>query len=298
MMAEDKIAEDNMEEKSGKIGKVSDNKGFDDSERLTLKINVNEANEYQAEKGKKKIRKIPKSNLKKLKRKVIDSRDEDEEWVDEDAVRSLQELQINQRDASNADNSLINALNAEERTQILQSTRIEITRHEENAGKQNALEQADTLLRKADLKRMTTQEFTNEMRDAIYNPSQLRRKAMSESIAKQMGIQGEVKKHSEGEVVKGIVKVKSVTENKKTKNMTMDDLQKVGEKKMTTNETAELILRKSGQTAKLSEIKRQGKAGYRPQNNDNKNKKPTKSYSSQMKDLLRESLKKNDKVGR
>ena len=298
-MTEEKLSE-NEEKKTAPV--KTDKKGFDDSERLTLKINVNEANQYQAEKGKKKISELP-VKLKKPKKKILDSHDEDEEeWMDEDAIRSLRELQINQKDASNADNSLINALTAEERTQILQNTRIEITRHEENAGKQNALEQVDTMLRKADLKRMNTKEFMNEMRGAIYNPSQLRRKAMSENIAKQMGIKGEVKKHNEGNVVKGVLKVKEVTNNRKTDKLTMDDVQKVGEKKLTGNETAELILKKSGQTARLSEIKRETSLGSKLKNmskdKDNTKKKPTKSYSSQMKDLLRESLKKNDKVGR
>lgn len=266
--------------------------GFDDSERLTLKINVAEANRYQAEKNKKKDGKYPKKALKKRKKTINTNEDDDEDEMDEDVLRSLRELQINQQDASNADNSLINALFPEERKQIMQSTNIEVVRHEENAGRQNALEQADTLLRKANLSKMNTQEFMNEMKDAIYNPSRLRRQAMEDGIAKQMGISGEIRKHNEGNVVKGVLQVQKVGENRQVPVMNMEDVQKVGEKRMSQNETAELILRKSGQTARLSEIKKQGYSKPAAKNK----KMPNKSYAKQMKEILRESLKKNNKV--
>lgn len=296
-MADSDDKKTDQEEKKSEDGKQQDWKkqGFDNNERLTLKINVDEAKKYQAEQGKKKVGALPK-NLQKLQKKVRDSYDEeDEDGVDEDVLRSLRELQINQNDASNGDNSLINALSQDERRQIMQSTTIEVTRHEENAGRQNALEQADRLSRQAGLKKMTTQEFMNEMQEAIYNPSRLRRQALEDNIAKKMGIQGEITKHNEGNVVKGVRKLNEVTDNRQVKNIKMDDVKNIGGKAMTNNQTAELILRKSGQTAKLSEIKRQAAA---PKVNKGKtqNKNTSKSYALQMKDLLKESLKKNKKV--
>ncbi|MBQ8481388.1 MAG: hypothetical protein IJ532_02500 [Alphaproteobacteria bacterium] len=296
-MAQDEIfeTEDKEEKKDKKQNPKDSKKGFDDSERMTLKINVQEALQYEAEKGKKKIGNLPK-NLKKIKKKVRDSYDEDEdEGMDEDVIRSLRELQINQHDASNGDNSLINALNEQERRQIMQSTNIEITRHEERAGKQDALEQADTNLRKSTLRKMNTQEFMNEMNDAIYNPSRLRREAMEHSIAKQMGIKGKIEKHHEGDVVEGVKKVKDLSGNRKVKSLKMKDVQKVGEKRMSQNQTAELILKKSGQTAKLSEIKRQSQSSYNKDNEKGK-QQPKKSYAKEMKELLRQSMQKNEKI--
>ena len=277
-------------------------KGFDDVERLTLRIDAQEAIKYQARKNKKSSNTLPK-NTKKLKTKVRqldDDEDEDEDLMDHDAIRALnhlRRLQINQNDASNADNSLINALVEDERRQIMQSTTIEISRQQENAGRHNALEQADTMLRKANLDKMTTQQFMNEMKDAIYNPSKLRREALAENIAKQMGIEGKIVKHSEGEVVEGIKKVKQLSGNRKVNQVKMEDVQKMGQKNMTQNETAELILIKSGQTARLSEIKHQSKTG-KTKGRTKGQTKSGKSYSAQMKELLRESLKKNDKAGR
>ncbi|MBO6282111.1 MAG: hypothetical protein J6N49_06245 [Alphaproteobacteria bacterium] len=276
------------QQKNGK----SDKKGFDNNERLTLKINVQEAEQYSAEKGKKKISALPK-NMKKLRKKVRDSYDEEDDGsMDEDVIRSLQELQINQTDASNGDNTLINSLSENERRQIMQNTNIEITRHEQDAGRQDALEHADTKLRQAGLRKMTTDEFTKEMQDAIYNPSRLRREALAHNITEKLGIEGNVTKHNEGKIVEGVRKVRDVTENRKVKSLKMDDVKNIAQKNMSQNETAELILKKSGQTARLSEIKHQT-TSRKP---EDKQKSGGKSYSVQMKELLKESLKKNDKV--
>lgn len=292
MTQDNDLKNQNKDKSTKKQAPQSDKNDFDDAERLTLKINVQEALQYEAQKGKKKIGQLPKA-LKKKRKKVRDSYDEDDEYtMDEDVIRSLQELQINQTDASNGDNSLINALIEPERRQIMQSTNIEITRREENAGKQNALEQADTNLRKATLRKMNTQEFMNEMNDAIYNPSRLRRKAMEHNIAKQMGIKGEIKKRQEGNVVKGVKRVKELSQNRQVKALEMKDVQKIGKTKMNQNKTAELILKKSGQTARLSEIKRQSKTNR----NTETDKQPKKSYAKEMKELLRQSLQQNKQV--
>ena len=290
MMSEFQDWDNQEQDKEKKI--KTDKKGFDNNERLTLKINVREAEQYDAEKGRRKIGSLPR-NMKKLKKKVRDSYDEEDDGtMDEDVIRSLQELQINQNDASNGDNTLLDALSENERRQIMQSTNIEITRHEQNAGRQNALEQTDTKLRQAGLKKMTTAEFAKEMDGAIYNPSKLRREAMEHNIAKKMGIEGKIEKHSEGKIVDGIRQIKKVTENKQVKTLKMDDVKEIGQKNMSQNETAEMILKKSGQTARLSEIKHQTKSS----GPKDKKKSNGKSYSAQMKELLRESLKKNDKV--
>ncbi len=278
-------------------------KGFDDSERLTLRIDALEAEKYQAKKTKNTKNRLPK-NINKIKTRVRqlddEDEDEDEDLMDHDVIRSLNQLhrmQANRQDSTNSDTSLLNALETDERRQVMQNITIEITRQQENAGRHNALEQADTLLRKANLNKMNTQDFMNEMKDAIYNPSKLRREALAENIAKQMGIEGKIVKHSEGEVVEGVRKVKELSKDRKVNALEMDDARKIGHTNMSQNETAELILKKSGQTARLSEIKRQ-KSGSKSQTNTTGKGKSNKSYSAQMKELLRESLKKNDKVGR
>lgn len=277
-------------------------KGFEESERLTLRIDAIEAEKYQSKKTKQSSNVLPK-NVKKIKTKVRqleDDDDEDEDLMDYDAVHSLRQLQINQNDASNADSSLINALHDHERRQIMQSTNIEISRQQENAGRHNALEQADTMLRKANMHRMNTQEFMDELKDAIYNPSRLRREALQDQIAKQMGIEGKIEKRSEGNVIEGVKKVRELSGNRQVSQIQMKDVEKIGKENMNKNQTAELILQKSGQTARLAEIKRDSSikrtAEKISDNQEQPKKKSGKSYSAQMKDLLKESLKKNDKA--
>ena len=63
--------------------------------------------------------------------------------------------------------------------------------------------------------------------------------------------------------------------------MTMNDAAKVGKKNMSKNATAELILQKSGQTARLTEIKM--KTAYAKKEPDSK--KTKRSYSAEMKKL-------------
>lgn len=299
MMADDDLKK--KDETTDDLGIFDTKNGFDESERLTLRIDALEAEKYQVKKTKKNINRLPKNSnkLKTKVRQVDDEDDEDEDLMDHDAIRSLNRLwrmQANRQDSTNSDTSLVNALESDERRQIMQNITTEVVRQQENAGRHNALEQADALLRKANLDKMNTQEFMNEMKDAIYNPSKLRREALAEGIAKQMGISGKILKHSEGEVVEGVRKVKSLSGGRKVDALKMDDVRKVGEKNLSQNETAELILRKSGQTARLSEIKHQSKSSK--SKSDNNKQKGNKSYSAQMKELLKESLKKNDKVGR
>ncbi len=285
------IIEDEEDQSTEKKSNLDWNKkSFETAERLTLKINVHEALKYQAQKSKTTKKTLP-QNLKNLRKKVRSSYDEEEEdGVDEDILQALRDLQINLTDASNGDNTLLSALSPNERRLIDQNTNIEITRHEQNAGRLNALLQANTLSRKAGISKMSAGEFANQMQDAIYNPRRTKLLSLEKNIAKKMGIRGDIKKHSVGKVVEGVKRVKETTGNRKVKQLNLDDVKIVGKKKMSQNETAELILRKSGQTARLSEIKM--KNSY----DSNTASKTKRSYSQEMKELLKESLRKNDKV--
>ena len=260
-----------------------------------MRIDAQEANRYQAKAGKSKLGDLSPS-LKSMRKKIRNPFDEEEDdndgAMDDETLRILRELELNANDASNNDTTLLNAVSPAERRFIDQRSTIETTRREENAGKQNALEQADTLSRRAGISKMTTQEMTNSMQDAIYNPRRLREQSFEENVAKKVGLKGHITKHNTGEVVKGVKKITETSNRKKVKGMTMNDAAKVGKKNMSKNATAELILQKSGQTARLTEIKM--KTAYAKKEPDSK--KTKRSYSAEMKKLLKASLQKNGEV--
>lgn len=152
-------------------------KGSVPDERLSLRIDAQEANRYQAKAGKAKLGELSPS-LKSLRKKVRNPFDEEEDdndgTMDEEAIRVLRELEMNANDASNNDTTLLNSLTSSERHFIDQRSNIANQRMEENAGKLNALQQSDTLSRKAGITKMTNDDYANRMQDAIYNPRRLR----------------------------------------------------------------------------------------------------------------------------
>lgn len=287
-------------------------KKIGDDERLTLRIDALEAEKYQSKKNKTQT--SQKKNAFKMSKKVRQAYDEEEdenEDIDEMAIRSLHELQINQNDASNGDMSLINALAPHEKQQIEQSTTLEIARNEQNAGRLNAIEQADKLARQAGLSKMSKSEHLQYMQNAIYNPSRIREQALEKNIKDKTGIKGEIRgKTEEKTAVKGIKKVKETTDNRKVRPLKLEDVKKLGKNNASQVQTAELILKKSGQTAKLQDLKRkhgqiqeQDMSKISPQqekDNQKEQKQPEKksdrTYAEQMKSLLKESLKHSNKV--
>ncbi len=291
-----------------------------DDERLTLRIDAIEADKYQARKNKMQTstkRAKPTNKISKKVKQLYEDDEDEDDGMDEDVVRSFRELRMNQSDASNSDTTLIDALAPSEKRMVEQRTNIEITRHQENAGRLNAMEQADTLARKAGIRKTNDSERTEKMQDAIYNPKRIRAESLEKNIAKQIGLKGEIKFHTEGKVVEGVKELKKMTDNHKVKNIKMQDMPDLGKKMLTENEKAELILRKSGQTAKLSEIKKQSAYGLKPkeamknphinkkdfeldapqaQKDKQQDKDNNKTYSQKLKSLLQESLRKNNKV--
>ena len=169
--------ETQTETKKNKAALDWNKKGSVPDERLSLRIDAQEANRYQAKAGKSKLGDLSPS-LKSMRKKIRNPFDEEEDdndgAMDDETLRILRELELNANDASNNDTTLLNAVSPAERRFIDQRSTIETTRREENAGKQNALEQADTLSRRAGISKMTTQEMTNSMQDSIYNPRRLR----------------------------------------------------------------------------------------------------------------------------
>ena len=287
-------------------------KKVEDDERLTLRIDALEADRWQAKRNKMQpdIKRTKTGKISKKVRQLYDDDENEEDDFDEDIERSFRELRRTQAEASNGDTTLLDALAPSERLMIEQRTHQHTVRQQENAGKLNAIEQADRLARRAGLEQSKIADDTKHLNEAIYNPRRLRAQALEGSIVKQTGIKGEVKLNTETKVADGVKQVQKTTENRKAPDVKVEDAKMVSKRGMSKNETAEMILRKSGQTSKLAEIKKQNLTDINkpqmPQKEtqqefetsvaEQKNQKQqnnTKGYQQQVKGLLQDTLRKN-----
>lgn len=311
-MAEDmQMSDFNDEDGEGAVSKPDwKKKKVGDDERLTLRIDAIEADRWQAKRNKMQTE-VKRTKSGKISKKVRQLYDDDENEDDDfdDVEHSFRLLRKQQQEASNGDTSLLDALAPSERRMIEQRATLASMRQEENAGRLNAIEQADTLARRAGLNRSSIADNAKQMQEAIYNPRRIRLSSLEDTIEKQMGIKGEIKPHAEAKVADGVKQVKITTDNHKTKDLKTKDAKEVRDRGLTQNQTAELILRKSGQTAKLSEIKKQSiyntteplvqKAAKQTNEfetsvngkNAEEKQKTQKPQSEQVKKLLKDSLK-------
>ncbi len=134
--------------------------GIDKHERLTLKINVREANLYQAgkkndlkgKKGLQAVKETPKG-FKKVRRKIRDSMDEDEEDDDYILVPVFEDMR---------ESSLMRALSEEEKKILQQNENINAVRMQENAGKEAAIARAEKVIMQAGLGRADAKLLNEE----------------------------------------------------------------------------------------------------------------------------------------
>ncbi len=123
--------------------------GIDKHERLTLKINVKEANLYNAAKANdlkakikpKKALEVPKG-FKKISKKIRDSFDEEEDEEDYILVPVFEDTR---------ESSLMRALSEDEKKILQQNENINNIRMQENAGKEAAIERAEKVIMQAGL---------------------------------------------------------------------------------------------------------------------------------------------------
>lgn len=143
---------DNKEEHNDKTDSNIEWKksGIDKQERVTLKIDVREANLYNAKKRndtkKKKKPLTPKEvphGFKKISKKIRDSLDDDEDENDYILVPVFMEIE---------ESSLIKALSEDEKQMLSQRQTLSNVRMQETAGKEAAIHHAEHIMKQAGLK--------------------------------------------------------------------------------------------------------------------------------------------------
>ena len=234
------------------------------SERLTLRVNHKEAAVYSA--AKKNVLKAPRvsaaenlpKGLKKIRKKVrnIDvssEYDDDEEEEFQYVPDSLEQL--------NQANSLMNALNEEEKKLLHHQEELQNMNMQRMAGKMEALATAAHMAKQAGLngfeqKAIVKNQQSNEPLENIA------KQAVGDMLSQKE--KTVIKKIPEGKVIqtlRGVKRVKDAGGTKALEGLSLDALIKAGEKNLSdedlakiaakeNNELAKKILKKSGQDVK------------------------------------------------
>jgi len=222
--------------------------GFDEDEKVSLNVNIKEAEKYEVKK-KSVLKSARKKNnleqtigLKKIRKKIKDVFDEDEE--DENEYM----LSIEDIDRSN---SLLNALNDEERRFLKQKESIDTTNHLQNAGKMGTVLVADKMAKEAGIKGIDKERAAEEMQNAASPGKENLQNSLKKDIAKKMDLKWN--NLSDREMIgllRGIKRIKHFGGEDAVRGMTVKDVVEVGDKKIDEKKIAEKILEKSGRDKK------------------------------------------------
>lgn len=245
--------------------------GFETSERVTLKVNLKEVKSYDA--AKKNVAKAPfvpapenlPNGLKKIRKKIrtMDSKGlyEDEEEDGDDFQFAPAGLELEQ-----GGNSLMNALNDDEKRILKQQEGLHNIKMQQTAGRMEAIAVAANLARQSGIAGVEKKAAAKNMQRV--NPLEdITQLTIRDILSDKEDIRGA--KVSEGKVIqtlRGVKRVKQLGGNKALQGLSLDTIQKVGEKNIgedevvkivakDDNELAKKILAKSGQDIKQKKIK-------------------------------------------
>jgi hypothetical protein len=225
-------------------------KGFSQKSRISRRIDTKQAEIADKKKpnnfSDSRIGTPLPPNLKRLQRKIKDVYDDDEDEEDGGIVFNLSP----ENDAS----SLLDALHDDEKNKLHAKTVIDNQKNQQAAGKMSATLMADKMSKKLGLKGLKKRSIQNNSLDASLN-SLTFDKVLRNDIAAKTNLKTKNLSTKETvSLVKGLDKLKQV-ENKPDEvkpklieKMKADELIKLGQKQ-NENETAKLILEKSGRKA-------------------------------------------------
>ena len=225
-------------------------KGFSNNERLTLKNDVKEAQKYAENKKtplSKKNKVTPENlplGLKKLRKKIRDIYDEED---DDENDTYFAHIKMPEQEE---DNTLLYALNEDERNIYKQKNVFETSKMQQDAGKMEALHIANNLAREAGLNNISRKAIEMGMQQATFDPQKTQEEVIRKEVGGKLGIKGKLDDGKIIQAARGIKKVEQLGGKNAAKNLQMKDIVKAGEEKLSDIELAEMILEKSGQDVK------------------------------------------------
>ncbi len=225
----------------------------DPSERLSLRINNKEAAKYKAKK--KSVLKAPvpsvaenlPKGLKKIRKKVrtLDVRseyDDDEEEDFQYVPDSLEQL--------NQANSLMNALNEEEKKLLHHQEELQNMNMQRMAGKMEALATAAHMVKQAGIS-----DFEKNMILRNQQSNEPLEKITKNAVKDVLGEKEKLgsKKIPEGKVIqtlRGVKRVKNIAGTKGLEGLSLDALLKAGEKDISDEDLAKIAAKENNAVAK------------------------------------------------
>ncbi len=272
---EDKTSDTNIQWDKNK-------KGFSSSEKITRKINTKKALEFEA-KEKKALNitsslapsDLPKG-IKKIRKKIKEVYDEDDEEEYYDALP----VDIN--------NSLLNALNDDERKQFQQKNIIHNQKMQQSVGKLEAVMVADRMIKSVGIQGIDKKTINKTTQDVNLIDDHLE-KVLSEDVAKRVKSGSKILSQKETVMVlRGIERIKNITQvtnqsqTKALEKLKLDEVMDAGRKETGEEQVVEMILKKSGRDNKkqINKIAEKSKQIAKKQKL-NTNQKPKESPAKQ-----------------
>ena len=222
------------------------NSGFSSEDRITLRVDVKEANLYNAKKkndfsGKQNpLQNLP-GGLNKIRKKIRDVYDEEDD-EDEWGV-------VIAKAPEEYDNTLMKALDENEKKIYDQQQGIKNVQMLQTAGKMEAMAVADKMARQAGMNGVNKKELNAEMNKAEFNPEAAQKKIIKNDILAEKGIKGEADIKNIKDVIqtaRGIKRIEELGGKKSTDGMEIKDVKEAGGEKKTAKDVAEIIIEKRG----------------------------------------------------
>lgn len=255
-----RILERNMEDETSNSNiEWKKNKGFGTTEKLSRRIDKEKAMEEDA-KAKKPVsvtnapRPLPAQlpqGLKKLRKKIKDVYDEDEE--DEDYYTFL---------PNEAVSSLVNALYDDERKQLgIRENTLNNQKLQQDAGKMEAVRMANQLSKEFGFGKLDKSVINKNMQDATLNTRDFEKVLKDDVMSKAKISTRQLSKAETVNLLRGIKRIKKIAmqgkeaELKAIEGLKIDDIINAGERGADDNKVAEIILKKSGRKNKKATAK-------------------------------------------
>jgi len=222
------------------------NQGFSSEERITLKVNVKEANIYDAKKknnfaGKQNPMQNLPNGLNKIRKKIRDVYDEEED-EDEWGV-------VIARAPEEYDNSLMKALDENEKKIYDQQQSMKNVQMQQTAGKMEAMAVANRMAQQIGMAGVSKKEINIEMNKAEFNPEMAQKKVIKKDIFKEKGIKGDAEIKNIKDVIqtaRGIKRVEEIGGKESTGGLEAKDIKEAGKEKKSNKDVAEIIIEKRG----------------------------------------------------